>query len=121
MPVPSRGVETIVLSLLLVLGGAAMILVAWLGSQRRLPLNAVVGIRTRTTMSSERAWYAAHRAAAGPLGFGGGVFVCGGIGLAVSGFDNIFGLLSLWLSLGAGLIFILGAARVGQKAANRLR
>lgn len=40
---------------------------AWMahaGSAGTLPRNGAVGIRTRTTKSSDEAWYAAHRAAA---------------------------------------------------------
>ena len=46
--------------------GVVCIVTGRMGRDGRLPLNAVVGIRTMATMRSPEAWMAAHEAAAGP-------------------------------------------------------
>lgn len=53
----------------LLMSGASLLLaalfahMAWAGARRSLKRNAFYGIRTRSTTSSETAWYAAHEAA----------------------------------------------------------
>ena len=58
-------------------------LMAWLGTRERLPRNAIFGIRTSSTTSSEAAWYAAHKAAAPHSYVAAVVFLAGGIASAV--------------------------------------
>jgi hypothetical protein len=55
----------LVAGLVMMVGGAAMVWIAWLGSQHRLPRNGWAGIRIPSTMRSDQAWEAAHSAAAG--------------------------------------------------------
>jgi len=79
----------LILGLVLVVVGAAELWVCWLGSQRRLPPNGWIGIRLPATRRSDAAWYAAHEAAAGPLGVAGGVGAFCGLGVLVAGGDTI--------------------------------
>src|SRR5688572_1673278 len=53
-----------VVLLLAFLAGLALTVIGVLALFDRLPRNRFAGIRTRTTMASDSAWYSAHRAAA---------------------------------------------------------
>ncbi len=56
---------------------------AWAGARERLPRNAIVGIRLPATTGSDRAWYAAHRAAS-PHSIGAGIwFLLSGLAAAL--------------------------------------
>jgi len=76
-------------SLLLVLIGSAELWLCWLGSQRRLPPNALVGIRLSATRTSDEAWYVAHESAAGLFGLGGGVGATCGVAVLFTGLDLV--------------------------------
>lgn len=95
----------------LVLVGAATVWVAWQGSQRRLAPDARIGLRVPGTRRSDEAWYAAHQAAAGPLGVGGGVTVACGLGVVFTGLDVIGWVLVLValvaLTTGSGLAVVV--------------
>lgn len=102
----------------LVLAGSALTWIAWLGSQRRLAPNAVAGIRLPATRRSDDAWYAAHEAAAGPLGVGGGVTCACGLAAMFSGELDVIGLVLVVIGL-AALTTATGIATVvGLRAAN---
>ena len=109
--------DGILVGLVLVVAGAVTTWLAWLGSQRRLPPNAVAGIRLPATRRSDEAWYAAHQAAAGPLGVGGGATVACGLGVLFTGLDSIgWGLVIVGL---AALTTAVGlATTVALRAAN---
>ncbi len=108
--------DGILVGLVLVVAGAVTTWLAWLGSQRRLPPNAVAGIRLPATRRSDEAWYAAHQAAAGPLGVGGGATVACGLGVLFTGLDSIgwglviVGLAALTTSVGLATAVALRAA-----------
>lgn len=55
----------------LALGGVVVVITGVLGLIQKLPRNNLVGIRTRYTLESDRNWYAAHRAGAPWMIFGG--------------------------------------------------
>jgi uncharacterized membrane protein len=55
-----------VVLLVVLIGGVALTTVGVLSLFDRLPRNRFAGIRTRTTLASDAAWYRAHRAA-GPI------------------------------------------------------
>ncbi|TQF66103.1 SdpI family protein [Rhodococcus spelaei] len=64
-------------------GGAVVIWVARAGARGRLRRNGFVGFRTPTTMASDEAWAAAHRA-------GGRLAEIGGWCLAAAGIATLF-------------------------------
>ncbi|HEV2071337.1 MAG TPA: SdpI family protein [Acidimicrobiales bacterium] len=47
--------------------GLGLLWVGYLSATERLPRNGLVGMRTRATMASDDAWFAAHRAGAWSL------------------------------------------------------
>ena len=108
--------DGILVGLVLVVAGAVTTWLAWLGSQRRLPPNAEAGSRLPATRRSDEAWYAAHQAAAGPLGVGGGTTVACGLGVLFTGLDSIgwglviVGLAALTTSVGLATAVALRAA-----------
>lgn len=105
------------LGLLLIAAGAILGVVAYRSHRGTLPRNWIVGIRTTTTLASDEAWNAAHRAGARALSVGAwGALLTGavlllrpsnGLGLAV---------------MAAGLVWLLGwvvrAAYLGTRAAR---
>lgn len=62
--VDSDVVERLLISGAMLLMAVALAWFAWAAARDRLPLNGWAGIRLPSTMRSEAAWYAAHRAAA---------------------------------------------------------
>ncbi|MHB1139339.1 MAG: SdpI family protein [Microthrixaceae bacterium] len=109
----------LLVGLALLLFGAGELWLCWLGSQRRLPPNGVVGIRVPVTRRSDAAWYAAHEAAAGPLGVGGGVGAFCGLGVLVTGVDSI----GLAVAAVGAVALLAGpslATAVGVRAAGRV-
>ena len=104
----------------LILGGAALLWIAWLGSQRRLPRNRVAGIRTRATLRSDAAWIAAHETAAAPLGLGGALTALAGLAVLVSGLDDVIGVAALVFAATVALSSVLVAARAGVAAARQV-
>ncbi len=61
--------------------GLGMLWLAYLSATERLKRNGTVGMRTKATMASDAAWYAAHRASAWSVAVAGLIFVCVGIWL----------------------------------------
>lgn len=59
--------------------------IAALAQSRSLPLNGLIGIRTRATRRSEAAWIAAHDAARPALLASSVISVCGSIGAVLAG------------------------------------
>ncbi len=109
--------DGILIGLALVVAGALTAWLAWLGSQRRLPPNGVAGIRLPATRRSDEAWYAAHQAAAGPLGVGGGATVACGLGVVFTGLDTI-GWALVIIALAALTTAVGLATTVALRAAN---
>ncbi len=114
-----------ILQLLAPAAGAAvlnglLLLLGLVARAGRLRRNHLVGIRTRTTLTSVDAWTAAHRAASGPWILGSVVgLVCVCLAIAAQG-----GLPSVVL-LGAGVVVVFTAlvvgSVVGTVAARRAR
>lgn len=110
--------DTAIVSTLLLVAGAALVWLAWLGSQRRLPRNRWAGIRLPSTMASDEAWRAAHEASAGPLGVSGGIMLLGGLAVAVSGLDNPVGRVAVALTLVGSFAALVAATRAAVAAAR---
>lgn len=109
--------DALLVGLALVLGGAAVLWISWAGSQGSLRPNGVVGLRLPATRRSDDAWFAAHRAAAGPLGVGGAVLLASGVGVLFTGFDLIgqaLALVSLVVALAAICVAVLVAVRAAR-------
>jgi SdpI/YfhL protein family len=108
----------ILLGFVLLAGSSLMYYVARLGERGRLPRSYFAGIRTLTTLSSDEAWNAAHRAA-------GSAMRSAAVGPAVSAFVVLarpgggVGIAALF----AGLAWLLGWLAVAvvraQSAARR--
>ncbi|MDR7302036.1 SdpI family protein [Haloactinomyces albus] len=74
-------VVQIILGAILVLGGAAVLLVGWRSLHGRLTRNRYVGVRTPATMHSEEAFELGNRVAAPAMLAGGAVGVLSGTAL----------------------------------------
>jgi hypothetical protein len=112
-------VDALLIGAALMCGGAALLWVAWRGSQRRLPPSSLVGVRLRSTTGDEQRWYAAHEAAAGPLGLGGAVGAMFGFGVVVTGLDTV-GLVLASVALAALVVGAVTGCAVGARAARRV-
>lgn len=97
--------------------GLALLAGGILAAGSWLPMNPIVGIRLRSTMASDQAWKAGHKAA-GPYLIVGGV-----IGLAavtVSLINPMYDVLFLVLtSCGAAVVLLVAGAFAASKAAIR--
>ncbi|MDQ2677863.1 MAG: hypothetical protein M3Y51_03895 [Actinomycetota bacterium] len=99
--------------------GSLELWLCWAGSQRRLPAGGPLGIPLGSVRRSDEAWYAAHEAAAGAFGLGGGVAAICGMAVLVNGLDVI----GVALSVVAAVALVAGAvaaAIVGSRAAATL-
>lgn len=106
----------VLVSLAAMLLGGLEVWLCWVGSQRRLRPRHPLGIPLASVRRSDAAWYAAHEAAAGPCGVGGGVAAACGMAILVNGFDVI----GVGLALVAAVALVAGAAGaaiVGSRAA----
>lgn len=112
--------DGVLLGLVLTAGGALTVWVSWLGSQRKLRPNALVGVRLPATRRSDAAWYAAHQAAAGPLGVAGGATAACGVGVLFTGLDLI-GWVLVIVALAALTTGVGVATAVALRAANQQR
>ena len=112
--------EGVILGLTLSIAGALTVWVSWLGSQRKLAPNGVVGLRLPATRRSDAAWYAAHQAAAGPLGVAGGAAVACGVGVLFTGLDVIGWVLAV-IGLAALTTGVGVATAAALRAANQQR
>lgn len=105
------------LGLLLIVTGALLIVVAYRSQRGTLPRNWIVGIRTTTTLASDEAWDAAHRAGARALSIGAWGTLATGLVLLLRP-SNGLGLAVISI----GLLWLLGwvfrAAYLGIRAAR---
>ena len=103
--------DGVVLGLALTIAGALAVWLSWLGSQRKLRPNGVVGIRLPATRRSDAAWYAAHQAAAGPFGVAGGVTAACGVAVVFTGWVLVIvGVAALTTGVGVATAAALRAA-----------
>lgn len=108
----------LVLAALLLLAGAALVVLAALGATGRLPRNRFVGVRTRGSLRTADAFALANRVAAAPLGAAGLIGFVGGTALVFTGRGGatpwVIGGLAL---AGAFVLAGLGGA-LGARAAD---
>lgn len=70
---------TVIVSVVLLVSGAALLETARRARAGRLPRNRWAGIRVSATMAGDAAWEAGHRAAAPALAVAGVVSLAGGV------------------------------------------
>lgn len=109
---------TVVVSLAMIAVGGLLLLMAWLGSQRRLPRNGWAGIRVPATKRSDRAWEAAHVVSAGPVGISGAILALGGLAVGVSGLDNPVGMVGAAVALAGSAVALAIGTRSAIRAAK---
>lgn len=109
-----------IVGLILLLVGVALLAVCWRGSQGRLDRAGGVGIRTGATRSSDEAWLEAHRAAASPLGLGGGVAICASFGVLAAGLDLV-GVVLVVIGVVGSLAAVVVAFVAGHRAARAVQ
>ena len=110
--------------------GVFVVITAHRLADGRIAKNRIIGIRTRTTLSSDEAWAAAHQAGAPNL------VRCGwasaltgpaavGIGVAVGAGDADRALAAWGIALGVGIVallwFAIAALIGGQRAAKAVQ
>lgn len=69
----------LVLAAVMIAAGGVIVWTARAGASGRLKRNYWAGIRTRTTLASDDAWFAAHRAARPPVEAGGWAAAAAGV------------------------------------------
>jgi uncharacterized membrane protein len=98
--------------LLIVIGGIAVGFTASLAKSGSLGRNHYAGIRTRTTLSSDRAWQAAHTVSYVPMLVGAMVFIGAGFAAMANAWPVVLVL------MGTGLVVVVAGGVAGQRAAK---
>lgn len=75
------------MGILFLLFGIGFLVLCGLSATGELPRNRLAGMRTRTTLASDAAWSAAHRASAWSLGASGAI-CCATAALSVTSLDS---------------------------------
>jgi uncharacterized membrane protein len=97
-------------------GGLVVMLIAWLGKIGKLPRNHFAGIRLPSTMRSDRAWAAAHRAG-WTMTFVSSLFLIAlGVRILMIGAEDAEG--EVWWFVGPMLATLLVAAVQARNAAK---
>jgi uncharacterized membrane protein len=106
------------IAILLAIASLALIVTGFMGWTSRLPRNQWAGIRTKTTMTSDAVWYAAHRKA-GPW------LMISGVAMLIGGVLGAFYESSRSTGIAGGLIVMMslfgvaGAATTANDAARK--
>jgi len=112
----SSPVGSLILSVIIVgLTGLLFIILGRMAATGRLPRNGFVGIRLPSTMRSDDAWMAGHRAASTSLTISG----VGPVALGVIAVATNRGRSGDTVLLVIGLVWILGWIALGTVQANR--
>ena len=106
------------LGLVLLASGAILAVVAFRSQRGTLPRNWIVGIRTTTTLASDEAWDAAHRAGARALSTGAWGTAAAGMALLLRPSNGV-GLAVIMAGLGWLLGWVFRAGYLGTRAARR--
>jgi len=105
-------------ALALIAGGIALTAAAAMARAGRLSRQSWVGIRTRATLASDEAWYAAQGAGASWVMVGGVIMALGGLLTLLTESDSAATAVAL-VTVAAALVPILIGASLGQAAARR--
>lgn len=84
------------------IGGTFITWMGWRGGQGKLERNTLMGVRNPTTLQSDAAWEAAHRAVAKPT-------MIGGIGATISG------VIAAFIPIETGYIVVLVGGRLDPR------
>ncbi|MBB5154318.1 SdpI family protein [Saccharopolyspora phatthalungensis] len=104
----------VILCTILVLGGAALLLLGFRGIRGQLPRNRYVGVRTPAAMRSEDAFELANRVAGPAMLAGGAIAVLAGASLPM-----LAATFSVVMVAGFGLIGAFALMTVGGVVGNR--
>ena len=105
---------------LLVVAGIAIVATAAMARAGRLSRQSWIGIRTRTTMTTDEAWYAAHEAGGAWIIAGGAIMALGGLLVVFTEDEDIAAWVSLGVCAAAVVPILIGGFR-GQAAARSVR
>lgn len=107
----------VILCAVLILGGAALLLLGFRGLRGSLPLNTYVGVRTPAAMRSEEAFELANRAAGPAMLAGGGIAVLAGASLPALASGFSVAMVAVLGLVGAFALMTVGGV-VGNRAAE---
>lgn len=96
----------------------SLFVVAYLSATDRLKRNKLVGMRTKTTMASDTAWYAAQRAGAWSVAVAGVVVLGTGVWLLVARPGDEGGTTAVLGSTVAVLVVVVIGGLQAQRAAK---
>ena len=116
------GEEILARSILLIVMAGAGVLILWMASAAadgRLGRNQIAGIRLPSTLVSDRAWLAAHRAARRPTQIAGWCAIIGSIPAALP-VPLPLAVVSVLVGAVLMLVFTLRGAQVASRAAQDL-
>ena len=108
----------IVATVILILAGLALIVVAVASWQERLPRNSLAGVRTPSTMRSDQAFKVANKVAAPLTAAGGVVLALGGV-LATALGKSSAGPVLIACALACAVLCVVGAIK-GVRAIRTL-
>ena len=112
------GWSGLIVAAALFLGGGVVLWVSWEGSQGRLRRGHLLGVRLHSTLASDAAWHAAHRAAAGPLGVSAGVVLAAGLAVLAVGVDDVVGQVVTIVGVAGLLVGVVTGCRAAARAAR---
>ena len=104
------------LGALVIVAGLAVLGIAWAGKIGKLPRNHFAGIRLPSTMRSDRAWAAAHRAGWAMTSISSLFLVALGIRIIAVGADRAED--GIWWFIGPMSLTLLIGAIQGHRAAK---
>ena len=102
----------------LIVGGIVLVAAGAMGRAGRLSRQSWAGLRTKTTMASDEAWYAAHAAGATWVMVGGVLMATGGVVTLFTESEDTAAYVAL-VTVAVALIPIAIAGFRGQAAAQR--
>jgi len=108
----------VVAGIALIAGGVALAVAGGMARTGRLSRQSLVGIRTSTTMKSDDAWYAAHRAGGDWVIAGGIIMAVGGLLTVLINSEDAAAVVSL-VTVGVALVPIAVGVLRGQATARR--
>ena len=104
------------IGIVVIVAGLLVTLLGWLGKIGKLPRNHFAGIRLPSTMRSDRAWAAAHRAGGNMTMLASLFMVAMGIRIAMVGEEQIEQ--EAWWFAGPMLVLLVIGAVQGHRAAK---
>jgi uncharacterized membrane protein len=102
----------------LIVGGIAIVAAGAMARAGMLTRQSWIGIRTRTTMASDEAWYAAHAAGATWVMIGGVLMAAGGVVTLFTESEDTAGIVAL-VTVALALVPIAIGGFKGQGAARQ--